>query len=176
MASERQVTLTDTIELAWRAILIGGGATLVMDLWAVLLRRLGIPSLNFSLLGRWLGHLPSGRWSHPSIAQATPVRGELLLGWCVHYAIGVSFAALLLATCGLSWAHTPSLFPALGVGAVTVAAPLLILQPALGAGVASRKTANPVFNSMKSLVTHMVYGVGLYLAARAAAALFPAAA
>lgn len=46
-----------------------------------------------------------------------------------------------------------------------MAAPLLILQPALGAGVASRRTATPVFNASKSVATHVVFGLGLYLAA-----------
>jgi hypothetical protein len=77
----------------------------------------------------------------------------------------------LLSTFGLTWARSPSLLPALGIGIVTVLAPLLILQPALGAGIASSKTPRPVFNAIKSLVTHTVYGVGLYLAALATASL-----
>lgn len=48
--------------------------------------------------------------------------------------------------------------------AATVA-PLLVLQPALGAGIFSMKTAAPLFNSLKSLATHTVFGLGLYLAA-----------
>jgi hypothetical protein len=48
------------------------------------------------------------------------------------------------------------------------------LQPAMGAGIASSKTARPVFNSMKSLATHTVFGVGLYLSAVVTALLFPA--
>jgi hypothetical protein len=52
---------------------------------------------------------------------------------------------------------------------VTVVAPLFILQPALGAGIASSKTPRPVFNSLKSLATHVVFGFGLFLAARATA-------
>jgi hypothetical protein len=52
-----------------------------------------------------------------------------------------------------------------------VLAPLLVLQPALGLGVASSRTAAPLFNATKSVVTHLVYGVGLYLAARATAEL-----
>ena len=158
------------VEFVLRAIVIGAGATMVMDLWALLLKQLGIPSLNFAFLGRWLGHLPEGRWAHESIARATPVRGELLLGWGAHYAIGITFAVLLLSAFGLEWARSPSLLPALFIGIVTVAAPLLVLQPALGAGIASSKTAAPLFNSVKSLVTHGVFGVGLYLAARATAA------
>ena len=51
-----------------------------------------------------------------------------------------------------------------------IEAPLLILQPALGAGFFSSKTPAPVFNSLKSLVTHVVYGLGLYLSALASSA------
>jgi hypothetical protein len=166
--------VSERLEFVLRTMLIGVGATLVMDGWAFLLRQFGIPSLDFAVLGRWIGHLRPGQWVHESIARAAPVRGELLIGWCAHYSIGMAFAALLLSTFGLKWARSPSLLPALLIGIVTVLAPLLILQPALGAGIASSKTATPVFNSMKSLVTHAVYGVGLYLAALATASLISA--
>jgi hypothetical protein len=166
--------VSERFELVLRTILIGSGATLVMDGWAFLLRRFGIPSLDFAVLGRWIGHLRQGQWIHEGIARAKPVRGELLIGWCAHYSIGIAFAAVLLSTFGLEWARSPSLFPALFIGIVTVLAPLLVLQPALGAGIASSKTARPIFNSVKSLVTHTVYGFGLYLTALATAALIPA--
>ncbi len=162
-----------TIELVMRTVLIGAGATLVMDAWAFVLRRLGIPTLSFAYLGRWLGHLPEGRWTHEHIARATPVRGERIIGWCAHYAIGITFAALLLAVFGLGWARSPSLLPALTVGVVTVLAPLFVLQPALGAGIASTRTASPLASSLKSLATHTVFGLGLYLAALATASLVP---
>ena len=166
--------MSEKIEFAVRAILIGVGATMVMDVWALVLRQFGIPSLNFAFLGRWIGHLPQGQWRHASIAKTTPVTGELLIGWGAHYSIGMTFAALLLATFGLQWARSPSLLPGLFIGIVTVLAPLLILQPAMGAGIASSKTPTPVFNCIKSLVTHTVYGFGLYLAALATASFLPA--
>jgi len=40
--------------------------------------------------------------------------------------------------------------------------------------IASSKTSTPVFSSIKSLLTHVVYGFGLYLAAVATASLIPA--
>lgn len=153
------------LELLSRTVLIGVGATMVMDGWALLLRQIGIPSLNFAFLGRWIGHLPEGRFRHESIAKATPVRGELLIGWGAHYSLGIGFSGLLLAVFGAEWARSPTLPPALFVGVVTVVAPLFVLQPALGAGIASRKTPTPLFNTLKSLVTHTVYGLGLYLTA-----------
>ena len=165
--------MSGAVELVLRSALIGAGATMVMDVWAALLRRFGVPSLNFAFLGRWLGHLPEGRWFHTRIAEAEPIRGELVIGWCAHYSIGITFAALLLAVFGLQWARSPTLLPALFIGIATVVAPLFILQPALGAGVASLKTPTPLFNTFKSLITHTVFGVGLFLAARATALLIP---
>ena len=167
--------MTTTTEFVFRSILIGIGATLTMDLWAAVLRRFGVPSLDFALLGRWIGHTLRGRFIHTSIARTAPVRGELLIGWSAHYSIGMAFAALLVSTFGLGWARAPTLLPALFIGGVSVLAPLLVLQPALGAGVASSRTARPVFNSVKSLVTHTVFGIGLFLAARVVASLLPAA-
>lgn len=165
--------MSEALEFVVRAILIGAGATLVMDVWALFLRQLGIPSMNFALLGRWIGHLARGRWMHESIGRSAPVKGERFIGWTAHYSIGVAFATLLLSIFGLEWARSPSLLPALGIGIVTVVAPLFVLQPAFGAGVASSKTPAPLFNSLKSLVTHTVFGIGLFLAALATNLLLP---
>ncbi|MFO0600378.1 MAG: DUF2938 domain-containing protein [Myxococcaceae bacterium] len=158
--------MNDKTEFVVRAVALGAGATVVMDLWAAALRRFGVRSLDFALLGRWIGHLPRGQWFHESIGKAAPVPGELVLGWLAHYSIGVTFAALLLAVFGLDWARQPTYWPALAIGLVTVVAPLLVLQPALGLGIASSKTPTPVFNALKSVATHAVYGTGLWLTAR----------
>lgn len=144
---------------------IGAGATLVMDVWLLLLQRLGVPTLSFALIGRWGGHLLKGRLRHAAIAKSAPIRGELPLGWTLHYLTGIGFAALLLSLTGSDWALEPTLLPALALGVVTVAVPLLLIQPALGAGLASRRTPTPLKNCLKSLTNHTVFGLGLYLAA-----------
>jgi hypothetical protein len=159
--------MSDGIDFIVWSCLVGAGATVVMDAWLLLLRRgFGVRTLDYAMLGRWLGHIPRGAWAHESIAKAAPVRGERALGWCAHYAIGVTFAALLLAVKGLGWAHSPSLLPALFVGLATVAAPLFVLQPALGAGIASSKAPDPNAARLRSVLTHAVYGLGLYVSAR----------
>lgn len=151
--------------LVW-TVLIGVGATVVMDLWGVFLKRcFGIPSLNFAMVGRWLGHIPSGQFAHDSIARASPVRGEGVIGWSAHYAIGIVFAGLLLAIWGLDWARQPTLLPALVVGVATVAAPFFIMQPGMGAGFAASKTPRPNVARLRSLATHTVFGFGLYATA-----------
>lgn len=154
-------------ETILRVVTLGIGATAVMDLWLLLLKSLGVPTLNFSLLGRWVGHMPQGQWAHAAIAKASPVQGELALGWTTHYATGLAFAALLVGCLGPEWLRTPTLAPALLFGMVTVVLPLFVMQPAMGAGVASSRTKTPMLNCLKSLGNHTVFGFGLYVASLA---------
>ena len=148
------------------ALAIGVGATAVMDVWAVALKRFWcIPSLNYAMVGRWLGHLPRGTFSHTAIGQAAPVRDEAVLGWTAHYAIGVLFAAVLLALAGQEWVEAPTFAPALLAGVLSVAAPFCILQPGMGAGLAASKTPHPNAARGRSLMAHTAFGIGLYLAA-----------
>nr|WP_233250692.1 DUF2938 domain-containing protein [Acidovorax sp. HMWF018] len=147
------------------AMLLGIGATAVMDAWLLLLKRLGVPTLNFAFIGRWVGHLVRGQIAHAAIAKATPVRGELAWGWLTHYAVGVAFAGVLLSLQGVAWVHSPTLWPALAVGMGTVAAPLLVMQPAMGSGFAASRTPTPLKNCLRSLANHTVFGLGLYLSA-----------
>lgn len=151
-------------ETILRVVAIGIGATAVMDLWLLLLKAVGVPTLNFALLGRWVGHMHQGQWAHAAIAKASPVQGELVLGWAVHYATGLAFATLLTGMVGLEWLRTPTLAPALLFGMGTVILPLFVMQPATGAGVASSRTRTPVLNCIKSIGNHTVFGVGLYVA------------
>ncbi|OXJ14151.1 DUF2938 domain-containing protein [Burkholderia sp. AU6039] len=153
-------------------LLIGAGATLVMDLWALLRRRaFGIPSLDYALVGRWLGHMMHGRFRHASIVAAAPVPGERALGWVAHYAIGIVFAALPVAIAGTAWIGTPTPLPALVAGLASIVAPFFVMQPAFGFGIAASRTPSPGVARRRSLITHLSYGVGLYLAALTLAAL-----
>jgi Protein of unknown function (DUF2938) len=154
--------LTDGIA---QVVLIGIGATAVMDIWLMCLQRLGIPTLNFAMIGRWVGHWGQGVWSHETIAKAAPVRGELALGWLMHYGTGIAFAGLLVGLFGLAWVSRPALWPALAVGIGTVVMPWLVMQPAMGAGIASSRTPAPWKNRARSVVNHSVFGTGLYLTA-----------
>lgn len=161
--------MTEWIHDAPRVALIGIGATAAMDLWLLLLKRLKVPTLDFALLGRWTGHVLHGRWAHEAIARAAPVRRERALGWLAHYTVGIAFAALCIGLYGTTWAHAPTFLPALAFGVGTVALPLFVMQPAMGAGIASSRTATPIRNCLRSIATHAVFGAGLYLSARAAA-------
>lgn len=155
--------------LVGHVALVGIGATAVMDAWLLLLSRLGVPTLSFALVGRWVGHMRRGRFAHAAIAKAPPVRHELGLGWLTHYVIGVAYAALVVAMSGAAWLEQPTLLPALAVGVATVAAPWFVMQPAMGSGFLASKTPSPLRNCLRNLANHAVFGAGLYLAAAALA-------
>ena len=158
--------MSEQVEIVARAVLIGIGATIVMDLWTVVRKRVfGIAALEYKMLGRWVGNIRRGRFVHRNIAEALPVRGERILGWCAHYLIGITFALLLMVLWGLEWARHPTPLPALIVGVLTVVAPFFILQPAMGAGIAASRAPHPNAARLRSILTHTVYGIGLYLSA-----------
>lgn len=145
--------------------LVGLGATLLMDAWLALLRRLGVQALDIALIGRWIGHMSQGRFKHRAIAQASPVPDERLLGWAAHYATGVAFAALLVGIAGVGWLRQPTPLPSIAMGVATVTLPYFVMQPAMGAGIAASNTARPMQNRLRSLANHIVFGLGLYLSA-----------
>ena len=145
-------------------LIIGIGATVLMDLWGLARKSLlGIAPPNYGLVGRWIAHMTRGRFRHESIAASSPVRSELIIGWTAHYLIGIAFAALLISICGAEWVRNPTLVPAIAVGVGTVAAPFLLMQPGMGAGIAASRTPDPAAARIQSLITHAVFGLGLYL-------------
>ena len=148
------------------AMAIGIGATLVMDLWNLFLKRtFSIPSLNYCLLGRWLRHMPGGTLMHASITAAPQKPFECTVGWIAHYTIGVVFAVVFVALTPVDWLARPTVLPALLYGIGTLVFPFFIMQPSFGLGIAASRTPNPTEARLKSLVTHTVFGVGLYVCA-----------
>lgn len=145
-------------------ILIGVGATLAMDLWNGLLKRaLGVASLNYCMLGRWLRHMPGGTFRHANIAAAPRKSFECAAGWLGHYTIGIGLAVGFVVVLGSAdWLARPTLLPALLYGIGTVVFPLFVMQPSLGLGVAASRTPSPPRARLKSLGTHAVFGVGMY--------------
>jgi hypothetical protein len=148
------------------AIAIGLGATLVMDLWNMFLKRtFNIPSLNYCLLGRWILHMPEGTFRHASITAAAQKPLECTVGRIAHYTIGVVLALVFVVLTSGDWLARPTLLPALLYGIGTVVFPFFIMQPSFGLGMAASRTPRPMQARLKSLVTHTVFGVGLYVCA-----------
>ena len=156
--------MNNTILYFLNSIFIGIGATLTFDLWGIFLKRaFRIAPSNFCLVGRWILYMPEGIFRHSNIGSVQQKRAECIVGWITHYMIGIMFATMFVAFAGDEWLQHPRLIPAIAFGVVTVLAPLFIMQPALGLGVAASKTPNPRQARVRSLMNHVVFGFGLYI-------------
>lgn len=148
-------------------LFIGLGATLVFDLWGLLLNRLlGIPLPNWAMVGRWVGNLTSGQLVHADIGKAAPVANELALGWAFHYAVGASFGLATTLIGGAGWAKAPTLPLPMAIGLGTVLLGWFILAPGMGAGIAARLKPNATQIRTLNLIAHAVFGLAMYLLAR----------
>ena len=145
-------------------VLIGLGATLTFDLWAIFVKHaFKITPSNICLVGRWLRYMPEGTFKHSNIVSAPQKSAECMVGSIAHYIIGVMFAIPFVALVGNSWLQHPTLIPAIIFGVVTVLAPFFIMQPSFGLVFAALKMSNPTQARLRSLMNHTVFGIGLYL-------------
>jgi hypothetical protein len=154
------------MDLIWRGVVLGVGATILMDLWAILLALvLGEPKANWAPVGRWFYHAGRGQLFHESISDAAPFANENALGWIGHYAVGIVYGVMLAMFMGSGWLAAPTLAPALVWGVVTVAAGWFLLQPGLGLGIAASRLPRPNRVRALNLAAHVVFGLGLYATA-----------
>ncbi len=166
LARNASVVSSAGLEFMARGVVMGVVGSAAIDAYALVMRRVfHVSTLDYALLGRWIGHMPQGQFVHARIGAASPVRGERLLGWVAHYSIGVTFAFVLLALMGREWVAVPTVLPALAVGVATIAAPWLVMQPAFGMGVAGSRTASPGAGRLRNLGSHVAFGIGLYVSA-----------
>src|SRR5262245_3433700 len=85
------------MEQALRTLAMGLAATIAIDVWATFANRvLGWPRTNWGMVGRWIGHMPKGQFTHRSISSSPPISHELVVGWAFHYVVGCVYAALYL--------------------------------------------------------------------------------
>ncbi|MDO6569047.1 DUF2938 domain-containing protein [Alteromonas sp. 1_MG-2023] len=148
------------------AVFIGLGATLVLDVWAELMKRtIKSPTTNWCFVGRWFSHMQQGEFKHTSIAAAEQRPFECAIGWIAHYVIGAVYGVLFLLLVSAAWLQQPTVLPALLFGIVTIIFPMFVMQPAFGMGIAAAKAPNPLAARFKTIVNHSIFGLGFYLSA-----------
>jgi hypothetical protein len=157
----------DGAEIIVRAVLVGIGGTVVLDLYAFLLQRFfGVPATNWAMVGRWVGHMPKGRFVQPNLGRTDPVPGEHALGWIVHYVIGSAYGLLLVAIWGAGWLREPGIGAPLILALALLVLPYFVMMPGMGMGIAASRTPKPNVARLKSVAGHSVFGIGMYLTAR----------
>lgn len=155
-----------TLELFTKILMLGISATIIMDLYAFIIKKFfNIPSLDYALVGRWFLYLFDGKLVHnPPIFKSGIRDNEKAIGWFLHYLIGVIFAFIFIILVGQEWFLNISFIYAVAFGLVTVIFPFFILQPCLGFGIAASKTSQPSIARIRSALAHLSFGFGLYLA------------
>ncbi|MGU3575083.1 DUF2938 family protein [Brucellaceae bacterium C25G] len=144
-------------------IVVGGLATVASDVWQQLQKPFtGIPGANWPVTGRWVLGCGKGKFYAPKIASHPPLKGEAVVGWTFHYAIGIAYAAIYL---GILYAVDikPNIINGLFFGILTLAAPFLLMKPALGGGLFGLKAPNPGKGLFLSVTAHAAFGMGLYI-------------
>jgi hypothetical protein len=155
------------MEQALRILVMGITATVAIDLWATFANRtLGWPRTNWGMVGRWIGHMRDGQFTHISIASSPPIVHEAILGWVFHYVVGCIYAALYLTYTNIVHMGRPTLVSAVMFGLVTTLSPWLLMQPALGLGLFASKAPRPTLVRMQNLIIHTIFGLALYYSYR----------
>ncbi|MEM9374591.1 MAG: DUF2938 domain-containing protein [Pseudomonadota bacterium] len=147
------------------AFVFGVSTTIIFDLITLFRTQVFSTSFpNYGLVGRWICHMADGQFFHESIKYSAPQSGERLIGWVAHYLIGLIYAVVFLITVDPKWRLYPKMLPAVIFGIATVLAPFLLMQPAMGAGVAASLTPDPMAARISSFINHACFGLSLYLA------------
>lgn len=152
---------------SWQVLLAGVIATVSMDvLTAIAIRLRLIAPLSPNVVGRWFASVARAHPVHEDIARAAPGSHELALAVPGHYAIGMFLTALfVLAAHRIGW-QGKTLPPALVFGACTSVFPWLLMFPAMGYGFFGAHGPAGTRLFVSSLVSHIFFGLGLWVAAR----------
>lgn len=150
--------------LIWGAA-IGLGATALTDLVGILRQGWAATSGFYGLVGRWIGSVPSSGLTHTDIRTTKPVRAEAAIGWSAHILLGMLFGIGFVFLFGPSSLSAPKAWQGLSFGLGTVLVPWLIFQPLFGWGIAVSKAPEPWKLRLRSVITHVAFGVGLWLSA-----------
>jgi hypothetical protein len=146
--------------------IMGIGGTIAMDFWAWALTRFADqPAPNWAMPGRWLAYVFKGRVFHDSISAASPVQGELRLGWVFHYAVGLIYGVIFIALAGTPWLAEPAFLPLWVFSLLTIAAGWFLLHPGMGLGWAASKTPNPWKTRIMGLLAHTAFALGMWIVA-----------
>jgi len=160
------------MEQAFRIVVMGFTATVAIDLWATFANRvLGWPRTNWGLVGRWIGHMRDGQFTHVSIGSSPTIARESVLGWVFHYVVGCGYAALYLMYVNAAQMGQPTLKSAVLFGLVTLLSPWFLMQPALGLGIFASKAPRANLVRLQNLIIHTIFGLTLFYSYQVANAL-----
>ena len=146
-------------------LIVGVLATVTMDVVAVIALWLGIAGrgprrTGPNLIGRWIGYLLRGRFTHTDILQTPPLRGELVLGLAAHYLIGIVLTLVYLGLLVVAHAR-PTALSAILYGTATTVLPWFLMFPSQGMGWLGWDAPDDAHLARASLFNHIIFGLGI---------------
>jgi hypothetical protein len=150
----------------YAGVIIGLTGTALKDVWAIFLKRVfdNAPP-NWAMVGRWVVHLKSGKVFNDDIAEALAFSSENLVGWIFYYFVGFIYGVIFMLLVGKEWLSGPTLMPVWLYSISTILVGWFLLHPGLGLGMALAKTENPFKGRCMGLMTHSVFGLGMWFGA-----------
>jgi DUF2938 family protein len=154
-----------------RAAIAGVLGTYAMDVAA----RVVAPALGKGPsggLGRWIGYMLQGQFTHEDITKAEPIPHEAGIGVAAHYAIGLVLGAGYALLLRVPQPRRSTVARATAYGVATTVLPWFWMFPARGQGVMGLRDGDlrvPAF----ALGGHVGYGLGLGVTLEAASRLGP---
>jgi len=89
------------------------------------------------------------------------VAGEAVIGWIMHYLIGIAYGVVYVGM--MVWlSDGPTWLNGFVFGLASVVVPWFLMQPCLGLGAMGSKAPNPNIPRYTALAAHCIYGVALY--------------
>ncbi|MBN9492841.1 DUF2938 family protein [bacterium] len=137
-----------------------------IDAWSLVLRHeFHVATLDYAMLGRWIGHFPRAASSkHASPPLHRSEANGPSVGWRTTRSAWRSRPPS--SRCGgFDWAGLPNIVPPLVVGFGSVLAPWLVMHPAFGAGICGRNDPPPLGRPAPEPGHPHRYGLGLYVPA-----------
>lgn len=138
-------------------------STLIMDCNSLLMKHIfKIKILNYAWLGRWLLSIQDGKLVHQNITHSSIKKHEKALGWFLHYLIGILLVFIFLYSCK-QYNFDLNFKNSLIFSILTTLIPFLIMQPLFGFGFFASKTPNQMISLRNSIISHLSFGVGIYI-------------
>ena len=139
-------------------------ATLLFDIFQISLTfAYGVNKAKWDLAGRYFIGVSKGNYIQEDLANEPAEQNELLIGYVVHYLIGVIYGLIYVIINSL-FLSEPSLLLALVIGFFTVLGSWCLMMPyAYNLGFFGSKIDEQKQIIVQNLLFHFVFGVGLYL-------------
>ncbi len=147
----------------FKLIIMGVIAGAIMDLWNLALDiSIGV-TLDWHLLGRWIGHTLQGDFVLYNIPKLSAIPYESILGWYGHYLTSIVYMIIYLFVIYKILNRKPTLLNALITAWCFMIMPFCLYQPAIGLGYFGAQAPNPNMVRLITFSMHTAFGIGLYL-------------